>query len=234
MMGRPTPSRRRFLSALAACSVTSAFEVAHAEDIAVPVDLQATLLAKVVPYDRNLAERAGDRVRTASWSADRSDPKSMPFVRQMRDALGAIGNFGSFAHEEQIVDFTSAAALLEKCRGERISVVYLGPGLRNDIEVIRDALEPLSILTVSANPEDVAAPHRSRLRPRFRQAQARRPLAPSPQATCPARRRGAQVDARHRCVGVAPRPRCPADGFARPRVACAKVSLPTGLGMLTL
>jgi hypothetical protein len=128
--------------------------VALADDIAVPADLQATLLAKVVTYDRNLAERAGDRVHTLLVGKPK-DPTSMPFIRQMRQALGDIDTFGSYPHDEQIVEFASATALAERCRAERISIVYLGPGLHEDIDAIRNALEPLSILTVSASPEEV-------------------------------------------------------------------------------
>jgi hypothetical protein len=145
---------RRIASALAALSAVLVFEVALADDIAVPVDLQATLLAKVVPYDRNLSERAGDRVLTLLVGKSK-DPTSMPFVRQMRQALGDIDRFGAYPHDEQIVEFTGAAALAEKCRAERISVVYLGPGLHDDIDAIRGALEPLSILTVSASADEV-------------------------------------------------------------------------------
>jgi hypothetical protein len=145
---------RRFASVLVGLSICTVLDVARAEDIPVLIDLQATLLAKVVAYDRNLPERAGDRVRTLLVGKP-SDPTSMPFVRQMLQALGAIGSFGTLPHSEEIVEYTTAAALLEKCRNERISIVYLGPGLHNDIEPIRDALQPLSILTVSANPEDV-------------------------------------------------------------------------------
>jgi hypothetical protein len=147
-------TRRRFASMLVGLSIPIVCGVAHADDVPVPVDLQATLLAKVVTYDRNLPERAGDRVRTLLVGRS-SDPTSMPFLRQMQQALGAIDRFGSLPHTEEIVEFTTAAALLEKCRNEHIAIVYLGPGLRADIEAIRDALETLSILTVSANPEDV-------------------------------------------------------------------------------
>jgi hypothetical protein len=145
---------RRIASALAALSAVLVFDVALADDIAVPADLQASLLAKVVTYDRNLAERAGDRVHTLLVGKSK-DPTSMPFIRQMRQALGDIDTFGSYPHDEQIVEFSTATALAEKCRAERISIVYLGPGLHDDIDAIRNALEPLSILTVSASPEEV-------------------------------------------------------------------------------
>jgi hypothetical protein len=154
-MERSTSIIRRIAAMLVGLSTCLALDIAYAEDIPVPTDLQATLLAKVVLYDRNLPERAGDRVRTL-LIGNPSDPTSMPFVRQMRQDLGAIENFGKLPHSEEIVAFTNADALSEKCRNERISIVYLGPGLQGDVEAIRDALEPLSILTVSANPDDVS------------------------------------------------------------------------------
>ena len=145
---------RKIACALAALSALLVFDVALADDVSVPADLQASLLAKVVPYDRNLPERAGDRVRTLLVGKS-SDPTSMPFIRQMYQALGEIDRFGLYPHDEQIVDYVGAAALVEKCRNERISVVYLGPGLHDDIDAIRAAVEPLSILTVSASPGEV-------------------------------------------------------------------------------
>jgi hypothetical protein len=145
---------RRFHSVLGAAALGMSIGHARADDIAVPADLQATLLAKVVPYDRNLSERAGDRVRTLLVGKP-SDPTSMPFIRQMQQALKDLPNFGGMPHEEQVVEFAGAAPLLEKCRAERISVVYLGPGLQADIDAIRSSLEPLSILTVTASPEGV-------------------------------------------------------------------------------
>jgi hypothetical protein len=154
MTGRTSAVLRPLTAMLGALVIGSFSDVARADDIPVPIDLQATLLSKVVSYDRNLPERAGDRVRTLLVGKP-TDPTSMPFVRQMRQMLGAIEAFGTLQHAEEIIEFTTAAVLLERCRNERISIVYLGPGLRDDVEPIRMALEPLSILTVSANPEDV-------------------------------------------------------------------------------
>jgi hypothetical protein len=154
-MERSASILRLLASTLVALAICLARDVAYADDIPVPIDLQATLLAKIVTYDRNLPERAGDRVRTVLVGKS-SDPTSMPFVRQMRQALGSIERFGQLAHAEEIIEFTTAAVLAEKCRNEHVSIVYLGPGLHDDIEKIRDALEPLSILTVSANPGDVS------------------------------------------------------------------------------
>ena len=149
-----TMLRRSLFAALAALSFTWSIGRACADDVAVPAELQATLLAKVVTYDRNLASRAGDRVRVLLVGKP-SDPTSMPFVRQLNQALSAIGPFERLPHDEEIVEYRGEAELARKCRASRASIVYFGPGFRDDIPAIRDALEPIPLMTVSASPEDV-------------------------------------------------------------------------------
>jgi hypothetical protein len=150
-----TMLRRSLLEAVVALSLTWPAGRAYADDVPVPVELQATLLAKVVSYDRNLATRSGDRVHVLLVGKP-SDPTSMPFIRQMSQALSAQGPFDRLAHDEEIVEYIDANELARRCRASRASIVYLGPGFRLDIDAIRGALESLSVLTVSAAPEDVS------------------------------------------------------------------------------
>ena len=150
---KPTVSLlSRFVAAALALAATLTSGMGGADDVAVPAELQATLLAKVVSYDRNLSQRAGDRIHILVVGKP-SDPTSMPFSRQMRQALSSTPTFGSLAHDEEIVEFTSTAALVEKCRALHISVAYFGPGFERDVEAIRTALEVLPILTVTAVPD---------------------------------------------------------------------------------
>jgi hypothetical protein len=150
---KPTVSLlSRVVAAAMALAVTLTSSMGGADDVAVPAELQATLLAKVVSYDRNLSERAGDRVHILVVGQP-SNPTSMPFSRQMRQVLSSTKTFGSLPHDEEILEFTSTAALVEKCRSLHISVVYFGPGFEGDVEAIRAALEALPILTVTAVPE---------------------------------------------------------------------------------
>lgn len=149
-----TMLRRSLLAAFAALSFVWPMGRAYADDVPVPAELQATLLAKVVTYDRNLPERAGDRVHVLVVGKP-SDPTSMPFVRQLSQALSALGPFAKLPHDEEIVEYRGEADLLRKCRASRASIVYFGPGFRDDIAAIRGALEALAVMTVSASPEDV-------------------------------------------------------------------------------
>jgi len=127
---------------------------AFADEIPVPIDLQAELLSKVVAYDRSLAARAGDRVHVL-LVAKPGDPASMPAVLQMRQALSRIDTFGSLAHVEMVVEYSTPSALAELCRAQRAAIVYFGPGFSDDIPGIRAALDSTQTLTVTAMPGDV-------------------------------------------------------------------------------
>ena len=151
---RPTQRRKRLALLLLALSVAVSADVAGADDIPVPYELQAQLLSKVLTYDRSLNGRAGDRVHGLLVGKP-AVPTSMPAIRQMRQALGGLDNLGALPHDEEIVEFTTPAELAERCKANKVSLVYLGPGFHGDVEAIRAALEPFSIMTVSANPDDV-------------------------------------------------------------------------------
>jgi hypothetical protein len=125
------------------------------DDVPVPAELQASLLAKVSSYDRNLAERSGDKVRIMLVGKP-SEPTSMPFVRQMAQALSDVGGFGKLPHEEQVIEYKGADDLAQKCKTEHISILYLGPGFHGDVEAIRGAFDTTPVLTVTATPADVA------------------------------------------------------------------------------
>ena len=151
-MKRAVSVLSHFVAAGMALAVMLTASMVGADDVAVPAELQATLLAKVMSYDRTLSQRAGDRVHILVVG-NPSDPTSMPFSRQMRQALSSTQTFGSMAHDEEILEFTSTAALVEKCRALHVSVAYFGPGFERDAEAIRAALEALPVLTVTAVPE---------------------------------------------------------------------------------
>lgn len=151
--------RVRLLPARFVMLVVTTFIVARSsfgnggEEVPVPLELQAHLLAKVMSYDRNLATRAGSRVNIAVVGMP-SEPTSMPVARQMRQMLDSLGDF-ELPHDVQILQFTNASDLADKCKSGSISLVYFATGFHKDVEAIRSSLEPLPILTVTAIPEEV-------------------------------------------------------------------------------
>ena len=120
----------------------------------VPVELQATLLAKVASYDRNMLARAGDRARVLLLFND-ADAESQRFATRMQLALQSLSNVGGLPHEERLHAFTSAADLLQVCQRDRIAIIIVGPGLGERIAAIRDALDGVNVLSVAATPSYV-------------------------------------------------------------------------------
>lgn len=122
---------------------------AHAEDVAVPVGLQAELITKVAAYDKNLPSRAGDRVRVLILQkTDNAD--SVRVAAQMQKALSETSDIAGLPLETSILAFSSADDLLSAVRSKRASIVYITPGFDGDIAAIARALSGASVLTISA------------------------------------------------------------------------------------
>jgi hypothetical protein len=135
--------------------VMSLAKTTSAEDAAVPIALQAELLAKVVAYDRNLPARARDRVRIALLTKP-NDADSLRATAQMRGALGAIDRIAGFPHDEIAVSYAGGDALAAFVREQRISIVYVTPGFGADVDAIRRALDGVDVISASAVPGDVS------------------------------------------------------------------------------
>jgi hypothetical protein len=128
--------------------------VAHAEEVPVPVALQAELLAKVAGYDKNLPARAGEKVHIAllekSGNAD-----SARVVAQMASALDPIGPIADLPHDQVVVRWAGAAALATLIHEKHVAIVFVSPGFSEEIGAIRAALDGIDVLTVSAVPDHV-------------------------------------------------------------------------------
>lgn len=144
-------ARRAFLVLLCALYVG---QPGPAGAAALPINLQANLLAKVAHYDRNFRKRSGDRVRILLVSRS-GHADSAAAAAQMAAALGRVETIGGLPHDELAHTYSRADALAELCRAHRISMVVLGPGFDEDVEPIRRALDGLEIMTVSTVPDYV-------------------------------------------------------------------------------
>lgn len=144
-MKRPVQRVRGLLFLVSVLAVTLA---AWGEDVGVPVPLQADLLARAVAYDRNLRQRGSDPlvvllvVRAGKGDSERA-------AAQMESSLGAIATLASRRHREERVAFKTAADLASTCRSRRPGVVYLAPGLGDDVAAIAEALKGVDVLTVT-------------------------------------------------------------------------------------
>jgi hypothetical protein len=155
LSGQPAATGRR--EALALAAATAILLLAPDTRAQVPpvaVEVQASLLAKVVSYDRNFAARAIDRAKCLLVFRA-ADPVSVRVVQNMSRALESIPAVGGLPHNEEVEPFTDAPALARTCISHRISIMYLGPGLSSEVPAIRTALNSLDVLSVAANPDDV-------------------------------------------------------------------------------
>jgi hypothetical protein len=121
----------------------------RAEEPSVPVRLQASLLAKLAGYDRNLRARAGDRVRVAILIKP-GDADSVRVGEEMSHALGQIAEIAGLPHDEVSLAYTSPDALPEICAAQRIAILYVTPGFDGDALKISHALRNADVLTVAA------------------------------------------------------------------------------------
>ena len=130
---------------------------AAAEGITVPIRLQAELLSKVASYDRNFAERTGDRVRTLLL-VKAGDPESSRAAAEMKSALSSISTIGPLPHDEEVVTYSDGPALAEMCRSRKIAIVYIAPGFsQHEVEALRETMGSLNLLSVGSVADYVPA-----------------------------------------------------------------------------
>lgn len=144
--------RAGLLALLAAVTVV---RPSAAEEVPVPVNLQAELLAKVSEYDRSFPARAGERAHVLIVMKE-GNPDSARVASTMQSALGRRDQIAGLPHDEQVADYTTATDLAVACRERHLAVVYVGPGFsESDIDAIRTGLEGVDVLTVAAVPQYV-------------------------------------------------------------------------------
>jgi len=150
---RATLTRRALGLAAAALTLTS---LAGAGSVQVPFGVQADLIAKVASFDRNFAARSGARALVLVMQMP-NDAESAAAALELKSALSRVPTVGDRPHEEQIVTYSSPAALAELVKVRKACIVYFGPGFAKELSVIRSSSSNTSLLTVGATPDYVEA-----------------------------------------------------------------------------
>jgi len=125
-----------------------------AEEPSVPSWMQSDLLSKLVPYDRNFESRANGRVQTLILTK-RGRLDSGRVADQLQAAFAHIDEVGKLPHEERIFEYSGPESLIAACKSSRASIVYVTPGFRDDVPVLRAAFTGANVLSVAAVPEYV-------------------------------------------------------------------------------
>ena len=142
------------VSAVTTMVLAGLIAAAPGDRLAVPLELQAELLAKVVRYDRNFVHRVGDRARVLVVYAPDS-PESERVARMLTSALQAQRSIGGVAHEEELVPFVNVTKLAALARERKAALVVFAPGLAVHASALATAFDGFDGLTVSTTPDGV-------------------------------------------------------------------------------
>ncbi len=123
--------------------------MARAESPTAPIPIQARILARILPFDRGFAGRAGSTVPVVIAFRD-GDADSSSAAKQMDKALSDIGDIAQKSVNVVTVRYESAARLVDECRKRDAAASYLSPGLGNEIHAIAQAMARHPILTLAS------------------------------------------------------------------------------------
>jgi len=146
----------RIVAGIACLFIVLASDRSRAEEAVLPIAIQVELLVKVASYDRNFQQRAGERARIFIFTKP-GNGDSTRVAAQVEAGLARATEIGGLPHDDMITPYRSAAELANLCRAQRAAIVFFGPGFREDIADIRQALDGVDVLSVSAIPEYVEA-----------------------------------------------------------------------------
>lgn len=156
-MSRRRTSRLARLVAFLFCLVFAfSSDRGRAEEAVLPIAIQVELLVKVASYDRNFQQRAGERAKILIV-AKPGNGDSARVAAQVEAGLGRASQIGGLPHDEVVTPFQGAAELANAIRAQRAAIVFFGPGFRDDVAAISQALDGVDVLTATAIPDYVQA-----------------------------------------------------------------------------
>jgi hypothetical protein len=128
------------------------------EEMAVPLDLQAKLLLKILTYDRNLKERADSAVVVGIvYDAKREDSEKArsKFSKALEPYSGKEVQHLLVSHVS--LEYVSWSDLSAKIKSNNVSALYVTPGNSGNLKGIIKASRADSILTATGVPKYVEA-----------------------------------------------------------------------------
>lgn len=138
------------LAALVASLAVTSTEAVNADELAVPLPVQAELLTKAAVYDRNFAERANGLVRVLIVARP-GDILSERMANQMAAALRAQATIGGLPHTETLATASDAQRIAPLVREHRAAIVYVAPGYGEaDVHAIAASLAGADVLSAGA------------------------------------------------------------------------------------
>jgi hypothetical protein len=145
----PAPRTRHFVIGLLVLGST--VEGLRAQQSAVPADMQAAILTRMLNYDRALKSRAGDTVVIAVI-AKPQDRTSAQTQAEMIKAISALLSDKVQGLPLAVVsgDYKDPADLAAWLTQKKVQVLYVAPGLAKELDGIRGVCAEMKIVSVSA------------------------------------------------------------------------------------
>jgi hypothetical protein len=141
---------RRTNSGRAALLLVAFFSRAiFASDAAVPPRLQASLIARVAPFDRSLAARARSKVLLLV-AVRRGDAGSRQVAAEVAEALKSEPQMAGLPLQVEQLEAGSAGELVQEIKARRPAILYLATGFSDDAPALAASLEGEDILTMTA------------------------------------------------------------------------------------
>lgn len=153
---RCNTSRRNAMKCLAGGMVGLALmpRWAWAGGTAVPIPMQAKLIAKAAKYDRNFVQRAGAQAKVLILTKG-GNGESADATKRLENAFKGLGSVAGLPISVSTENYGSAGAVASACKSQGYAMLCLTPGLGGDAAAISKALAGVSILSMSTVPDYV-------------------------------------------------------------------------------
>jgi YfiR/HmsC-like len=120
-----------------------------ASDASVPPRLQASLIARVAPFDRSLAARARSKVLLLV-AVRRGDAGSRQVAAEVIEALKAEHEIVGLPLSVEAVEAGEVGELVQEIHARHPAILYLATGFSDDAPALAAALDGEDILTMTA------------------------------------------------------------------------------------
>jgi hypothetical protein len=131
------------------CAALIATFSARADKPAVPLQLQADLTVKIIEYADSPSAKAVDIIRIGILTKG-GNAESTQAGAALRGALDKAPPVGGVVHEQSMMQWVDASSLVEESTRRKLLVLYLMPGLDDDVATIARALQGIQLITVAA------------------------------------------------------------------------------------
>ncbi len=138
------------LTLVAAAAVVCLERGSSAEEVAVPVAVEADLTVKVAAYDKNFRDRAG-KIAHVLIVYRAGDVGSEKIAGQMQKALGGFDSIAGLPHDEEMMAYVDSGKLAQAAKTKHASILYLAPGFSDgDLDSIAKSMTGADVLTVAS------------------------------------------------------------------------------------